>query len=123
MKEVEKNNFLEWANFSGNFYGTSKKFVEKILQDGFNVILEIDTQGAMQVKEKMPDCVMIFIAPPSKEELERRLRGRNTESEEVIQKRLNIANVELEMKEKYDYIIVNDEVIKAADKVSEIIDA
>lgn len=123
MKGVENNNFLEWAEFSGNCYGTSREFVQKMLDDGYNVILEIETQGAMQVKEKMPDCTMIFIAPPSVEELERRLRGRNTETEDAIQRRLGIVKTELERSEKYDYIVVNDEVDKAALKILEIIDA
>lgn len=123
MKGVENNNFLEWAEFSGNCYGTSREFVQKMLDDGYNVILEIETQGAMQVKEKMPDCTMIFIAPPSVEELERRLRGRNTETEDAIQRRLGIVKTELERSKKYDYIVVNDEVEKAALKILEIIDA
>jgi len=123
MDDVKKGNFLEWAEFSGNCYGTNKNFVEKTLNDGYHVILEIETDGAMQVKEKCPDCTMIFIAPPSIEELERRLRGRNTETEEAIQKRLNMVELELERSKNYDFIVVNDEVEKAAAKILEIIDA
>lgn len=123
MNDVKKGNFLEWAEFSGNFYGTNRELVQKMLNDGFNVILEIETDGAMQVKKKVPDCTMIFIAPPSIEELERRLRGRNTETEEAIQKRLKMVKIELERSKNYDYIVINDEVSKAAAKILEIIDA
>ncbi len=123
MNDVKKGNFLEWAEFSGNFYGTNRELVQKMLNDGFNVILEIETDGAMQVKKKVPDCTMIFIAPPSVEELERRLRGRNTETEEAIQKRLKMVKIELERSKNYDYIVINDEVSKAAAKILEIIDA
>ncbi|MBR1754345.1 guanylate kinase [bacterium] len=123
MNDVKKGNFLEWAEFSGNFYGTNRELVQKMLNDGFNVSLEIETDGAMQVKKKVPDCTMIFIAPPSIEELERRLRGRNTETEEAIQKRLKMVKIELERSKNYDYIVINDEVSKAAAKILEIIDA
>ena len=123
MKKVENGHFLEWAEFSGNCYGTDREFVKKTLNDGYHVILEIETQGAMQIKEKMPDCTMIFIAPPSVEELERRLRGRNTETEDAIQRRLSIVKTELELSKEYDYIVVNDVVENAAVKISEIIDA
>ena len=86
-------------------------------------MLEIDTQGALQVKEKMPDCIMIFIAPPSVEELEKRLRGRNTESEEAILKRLNFVEFEIENSKKFDYVVVNDTVDDTVNKLLEIIDA
>lgn len=123
MQGVKDGKFLEWAEFSGNCYGTSREFVEKTLNDGYHVILEIETDGALQIKNKIPDCVMIFIAPPSIEELERRLRGRNTETEEAIQKRLSMVKIELERSKNYDYTVVNDVVEKAANRISEIIDA
>ncbi|MGN1125610.1 MAG: guanylate kinase, partial [Candidatus Gastranaerophilaceae bacterium] len=91
---VNRGEFLEWAEFSGNCYGTNQKFVQDCLDNDENLLLEIDTQGALQVKEKMQNAVLIFILPPSIEELERRLRGRGTESEEAIQKRLNTVKSE-----------------------------
>lgn len=123
MKDVKDNKFLEWTEFSGNCYGTSKEFVKKTLNDGYHVILEIETDGALQVKKKVPECTMIFIAPPSIEELEKRLRGRNTETEDAIQKRLSMVQIELERSKNYDYIVINDVVENAAKKISEIIDA
>ena len=86
-KAVENGDFLEWAEFGGNCYGTSRSAVEKTLKEGKNVLLEIEVQGAKQVKEKMPEAVTIFILPPSIEEIEKRLRGRGTETEEAIAKR------------------------------------
>lgn len=121
MKSVENNEFIEWAEFSGNCYGTKKEFVDNCLNNGQNVLLEIDTQGALQIKEKMPEVVLIFIAPPSVEELENRLRNRNTESEEAIQKRLTHVRSEQENSKKYDYIIVNDDLDTAIKDVENII--
>lgn len=118
---IAKGDFLEWAEFSDNFYGTSKTFVEKSLARGEDILLEIDTQGALKVKELMPDSVLIFIAPPSFEELENRLRGRKTESEEVIQKRLNQAAREREASKKYDYVIVNDTISEAVKRIEAIV--
>ena len=89
LKEVENGDFLEWAEFNGNYYGTKQAWVERNLNKGRNLILEIETKGALQIKNKMPDSVLIFIMPPSIEELEHRLRGRNTEDEETIQGRLH----------------------------------
>jgi guanylate kinase len=121
-RDIEKGEFLEWAEFSGNYYGTGKKFVEKCLDRGEDLILEIDTKGAMQVREKMPESVLIFIAPPSVTELEDRLRKRNTEPEAVIQKRLDCVKRELEASKKYDYIVVNDTVENAVSKIEKIIE-
>lgn len=86
---IENDKFLEWAEFAGNFYGTKKKYINQCLQEGKDIILEIDTQGALQVKKQMPEAVLIFICPPSYETLENRLRGRHTEDEETIQNGLN----------------------------------
>lgn len=121
VKSVENNEFLEWAEFSGNFYGTKKEFVKNCLENDVDLILEIDTQGALQVKEKLPQSVLIFIMPPSYEELEARLRGRNTESEDAIQKRLKFVRFELENSKKFDYQVVNDNVISAIEKIEQII--
>ena len=118
---IEKNEFLEWAEFSGNLYGTKKSFVEKCLNNGENLILEIDTKGALNVKSTIPNANLIFIAPPSIEELEKRLRGRDTETEEAIQKRLASIKLELENSKQFDYTIVNDEVDNAVKALEDIL--
>lgn len=120
-KCIDSGEFLEWAEFSGNQYGTKKDFVENSLKNGENLILEIDTKGALNVKKLMPDSVLIFIAPPSLEELESRLRGRHTETEEAIQKRLASIKQELENSKHFDYEIINDTVDNAVNKLEEII--
>jgi len=117
LEKIKNGELLEWAEFSGNYYGTSKKFVQESLSEGENLILEIETQGALQVKEKMPSAVLVFIAPPSYQDLEFRLRNRNTESEEAIAKRLDFVKVEIRNSEHYDYRIVND---KLEDTVIEL---
>lgn len=132
-KAVDADKFLEYAQFAGNFYGTKKKFIKQKFDEGLNIILEIETQGALQVKEKMPEAVLIFIAPPGVNitdeyidisgglvELEKRLLGRNTEDEETIQRRLAEAKVELERAKKYDYIVINDDLERAILEVEEI---
>ncbi len=118
---VDNNEFLEWAEFSGNCYGTKKSFVLNSLKNGEHVLLEIDTQGALQIKEKMPEAILIFIAPPSYDELVARLRGRKTESEEAIQKRLDFVKTEKENSKYFDYIVINDTVENAVKKISDII--
>ena len=119
-KSVDNNEFLEWAEFSGNYYGTKKSFVEKTLNSGTDLILEIEVQGAAQVKAKMPEASTIFIMPPSVKELETRLRGRNTEDEETILKRLKEAAREIETGKGFDYQIVNDKLELALDKLQQI---
>ena len=118
---INHDEFLEWAEFSGNMYGTKKSFVENCLKNGENLILEIDTKGALNVKKIMPDAVLIFIAPPSFEELESRLRGRHTETEEAIQKRLSSIKLEIENSKYFDYTIINDKVENAVAKLEQII--
>ncbi len=120
MKAVKNNEFLEWAEFSGNCYGTKKSFVLDSLNKN-HVLLEIDTQGALQIKKKMPEATLIFIAPPSYEELVSRLRGRHTESEEAIQKRLEFVNFEKENSKQFDHIVVNDTVENAIKQIEKII--
>ena len=120
MKSVDNDEFIEWAEFSGNCYGTKKEFVENTLKNGQNVLLEIDTQGALQIKEKMPEVILIFIAPPSLEELKKRLTGRGTETEEAIQKRLSCVEKEQENSKFYDYVVINDTVENAVLKLKEI---
>ncbi len=121
-KAIENDEFLEWAEFSGNYYGTKRRFVEKSLDNGEHVLLEIDTQGALQVKKKMPEAVLIFIAPPSYEELVARLRGRKTETEEAIQKRLNFVEFEKENSKHFDHIVINDTVENAVSQIEKIIE-
>ncbi len=104
---VQQGDMLEHAEFVGNLYGTPKKFVDEQLDRGMNVILEIEVCGAMQIKEKIPEAVLIFITPPSYEELKKRLHDRGTETEEVMQERLKTALKEIKFAEKYDYIIIN----------------
>lgn len=121
LNGIENNEFLEWAEFSGNYYGTKKMFVEKSLNEGKDLILEIETQGALQVKEKMPEAVLIFIAPPSYQDLEFRLRNRNTESEEAIAKRLDFVKMEMQNSQRYDYRIINDRLEDAIIELEKII--
>ena len=113
-RRVKNNEFLEHAEFAGNCYGTPRAYVEKLLDSGMNVVLEIDVQGALQVMKSMPECVSVFILPPSFEELERRLRGRGTETEEKVRERLETAKRELPYAPQYDYQIVNGGDIEAA---------
>ena len=120
-KCIKNNEFLEWAEFSGNKYGTKKSFVENCLKNGENILLEIDTKGALNVKKIMPEAKLVFIAPPSVEELESRLRGRHTETEEAIQKRLASIKLEIENSKYYDYRIINDTVENAVSQLEAII--
>lgn len=113
-RRVKNNEFLEHADFAGNCYGTPRAYVEKLLDSGMNVVLEIDVQGALQVMKSMPECVSVFILPPSFEELEHRLRGRGTETEEKVRERLETAKRELPYAPQYDYQIVNGGDIEAA---------
>mgnify|MGYP000903240887 FL=1 len=124
FKEMIANDeMLEYAEIYGNYYGTPKPYVMNILDQGKDVVLEIDPQGALQIKKHFPDAIFVFIVPPSLDELTKRIYNRGTDSEEVIKRRLSAATSELEYASKYDYIIVNDEVEKATNKVSNIIDA
>jgi len=120
-KMIEEGDFLEWAEVYGNLYGTSKSQVLKALNEGKDILLDIDTQGALQVKKNFPEAVLIFILPPSFKELERRLRSRGTDDEETIEKRLKIARVEVERAPLYDYIVVNDRLEKAYEKLKSIV--
>lgn len=121
LKEVDNGEFLEWAEFNGNYYGTKQAWVERNLNKGRNLILEIETKGTLQIKQKLPDAVLIFILPPSLEELEHRLRGRNTEDEETIQGRLHEVRREIECSKNYDYKIVNDDITRALDELESVI--
>lgn len=115
--------FLEHAEYSGNCYGTSLKVIEEKQAAGIDVMLDIEVQGAANVRAKCPGAVLVFIVPPTYEELERRLRGRGTDAEEVIQKRLARALEEIEEVGMYDYLVINDEVLKAAEELNAIMTA
>lgn len=117
---IDRGEFLEWAEFSGNMYGTQRPYIEEKLAQGRKLILEIDTKGALNVKRIMPEATLIFILPPSFEELEARLRGRHTETEEAIQKRLASTKLELENSKHFDYEVVNDSIENAVRKLEEI---
>lgn len=114
---VSQGGFLEWAHVHGNSYGTLRSRVQDRIDHGSQVVLEIDVQGAFQVKKAMPEAHLIFIEPPSLEELERRLRGRGTETEEVICNRMKTAEVELARKMEYDVQVVNDELERATEEL------
>ncbi len=120
---VENDELLEHAEYVTNCYGTPRAYVEQRLNEGMNVVLDIEVLGARQVRKKMPGAVLIFIAPPSLIELERRLRGRGTDTEEAVQGRLARARQEYQEADFYDYLIVNDDVEKAAKQLSAIIEA
>ncbi len=119
---IEKDMLLEYACiFDGKLYGTPRKYVQEQVTNGKDVILEIDVQGALQIKKKWKDGIFIFILPPTIKELERRLRDRNTEDEEAIQNRLAVAYKELEYISEYDYVIINDTVEDSVENVKSII--
>jgi len=118
---IKNGKMLEYAEYVGNYYGTLLDAVNDMRNNGIDVILEIEVKGALQVMEKVPDALSVFILPPSIEELENRLRGRGTESEDKILGRLNKAKEELTFADKYQYNIVNDTPMAAADKLYEII--
>lgn len=117
---ISRGEFLEYAQYAENYYGTPLKPILEHLENGEDAILDIEVQGFKQIKAKMPEAVSIFILPPSLEVLEQRLRGRGTDSDEVIAKRLSIAESEMKMAPEYDYTVVNDVVEVAAEKIVSI---
>lgn len=120
-RRIEADGFIEYAHVHGNYYGTPIDPIREHVEAGDAVFLEIDVQGAFQVREKIPDCKLIFIAPPSMEILEKRLRGRATDSEESIKLRLANAAGELAQAEKYDHVVVNDDLERATNELVEVI--
>ena len=118
---IENDEFLEYARYVDNYYGTPRFYVEEMLAKGKNVILEIEIQGAMQIKAKNPEAVLVFVTPPSFEELRNRLVGRGTETADVIESRLRRASEEAEGMPSYDYILVNDQVEDCVDRLHQII--
>ena len=119
--KIEKGELLEYAQFVGNYYGTPQFYVDKLLSEGKNVVLEIEVQGALQVIAKRPDALTIFLVPPSFEELERRIRGRRTEAEEVVRERLDKARKEIATQDEYKYVVVNDTIMNAKEHIAQII--
>lgn len=123
LKRISENKFLEWAEFVGNYYGTPLDKVEEQLDNGKEVVLEIEVEGALQVREKSKDAVFVFIVPPGKKALYERLIKRGTDTPETIKKRMEKADREFVLAHKYDYIVVNDDVTNAADRIMAIIRA
>lgn len=119
---IKKGQMLEYAEYVGNYYGTPLTYVNETLDKGIDVFLEIEVQGALQVKKKVPDGVFIFLTPPDLDELKDRLVGRGTDSEEVICQRIERAKEEIALMREYDYAVVNDEVPLAAERVKRIIE-
>jgi len=123
QKMISDGEFLEWASFCDNFYGTPLKYINDMLDSGVDIVLEIETVGAMKVREKCPDAVMIFVLPPSMNVLRKRLTERGTEDSAVVEKRLSVAKGEILLSAKYDYILVNDELSVAVDQLYSIVTA
>ena len=121
-KMIKNDELLEYAEFSGNYYGTPKQYVNRLVDEGKDVLLEIEVNGALQVRKIFPDSVLLFVTPPSAEALKSRLVGRKTESMEEIEKRLSISSRESLLMDKYDYLIVNDEIDAAVKEVHDIIE-
>lgn len=121
QERIDRGEFLEYAEYVGNFYGTSMAVIREKLDQGVDVILEIESQGAAKVRQKMPEAVSLFLVSPSFEELSRRLHGRGTDSEEVIQRRLATARKEVNELEHYDYIVINDTIENAVGEILAIL--
>lgn len=120
---IGRDGLVEYASYCGNYYGTPRAYVEEKLAEGKNVILEIEIQGALKIKKKFPESLLIFVTPPNAEELKRRLEGRGTESQEVIASRLARAAEESEGVELYDYLVVNDKLEESAEEVHHLVAA
>ncbi len=122
-QKIEEDGLVEYACYCENYYGTPREYVEQQLKEGRDVILEIEIQGALKIKKKFPTALLLFVMPPSAEELRKRLEGRGTESREVIEKRLQRAAKEAEGIEEYDYIVINDELEKCVQEMHQLIQA
>ena len=120
---IKDDQFIEYAQYVGNYYGTPVQYVKDTMEEGHDVFLEIEVEGAKQVRKKFPDALFIFLAPPSLDDLRERLVGRGTESDEKIQSRVNEARKEVEMMNLYDYVVVNDEVELAKNRIQSIVEA
>ena len=120
-QNIKQDNLIEYSEFVGNYYGTPKSYVERLLNEGKNVLLEIEVNGAQQVVKKMPYAITIFLMPPSLEELERRIRGRRTEAEDIVQERLAKAAREMKLQNKYKHVVFNDDLETASLEIAKII--
>ena len=120
---IDKNLFLEWAQFAGNYYGTPLLSIKEKIDEGFKVLLEIEVEGAKQIKEKFPESLSIFLLPPNKLELERRIRGRGTEKEEEIKKRLSRANYEIAASDKFDFALTNKDIEETSKRIIKIMES
>ena len=120
---IQEDQFIEYAEYVGNYYGTPVQYVKDTMAEGHDVFLEIEVEGAKQVRKKFPDALFIFLAPPSLDHLKERLIGRGTETDEKIQSRVNEARKEVEMMNLYDYVVVNDEVHLAKERIKSIVEA
>lgn len=120
---IEKDALIEWDKYCDNYYGTPKAYVESCLEEGLDIILEITVEGALEIKQKYPECILIFVLPPSLEELRRRIESRATECCDIIEKRLLQASKELKHVSKYDYLILNDSVENAVLNIEKVLDA
>jgi len=118
---IAKDEFLEYANVFGNYYGTARRFLREAREDGKDLLLDIDVQGAAQIKARIPEAVSIFVLPPNRQELEKRLRTRSLDAEDVIHRRLVTASREIENYQKYDYILVNDRLEESIDALKSIL--
>ncbi|MGG6310072.1 guanylate kinase [Paenibacillus macerans] len=121
LEMIEKDQLLEYAEYVGNFYGTPRDFVEETLAGGRDIILEIEVQGALKVKDKFPEGVFVFLLPPSLDELKGRIQGRGTENQATIDHRMTVAAHEIGLMENYDYAVVNDEIDLACKRIQSII--
>ena len=118
---IDKNEFLEWAQFAGNYYGTPLTTVNEKIENGWIVLLEIEVEGAKQIKAKFPEALSIFLLPPSIEELEKRIRNRGTEKEEAIKERLSRANYEIDSSSEFDFVLTNNDVDETVKRIFKII--
>ncbi|MFC3748779.1 guanylate kinase [Paenibacillus sp. GCM10012306] len=121
LSMIEADQLLEYAEYVGNYYGTPRDFVEQTLESGKDIILEIEVQGALKVKEKFPEGIFVFLLPPSMDELKDRIRGRGTEHPDVINHRMSVAEDEINLMQHYDYAVVNDEIDLACKRIESII--
>lgn len=122
MEKIDHDEFIEWEKFYDYYYGTLKSYAEEKLNEGYSVVFELDVKGALNIKKRYPEAVLIFIVPPSIEVLEQRLRNRKTETEIDIKKRIDRAEMELKYKDKFDYMVVNTNLEEAIEKTKKIID-
>ncbi len=121
-RKIDNNEFVEWEKFYDNYYGTLKKSIDENLSKGHTTIFEVDVKGALNIKKVYPEAILIFIAPPSVEELKKRLKQRNTETEEDLRKRIERAELELSFKDKFDYVVENINLSEAKESVKKIIE-